>query len=677
MGKIKQLDDALSNKIAAGEVVERPASVVKELVENAIDAGSTVVEIDIEEAGMAKIRITDNGGGIDEEDVLVAFQRHATSKIKDENDLFRIRTLGFRGEALPSIASVSRLEMKTSTGDVAGTRVVIEGGKVVTSEKADSRKGTDIIVSDLFFNTPARLKYMKTIHTELGNITDVVNRLALSHPEVSIRLIHNERKLLYTTGNGDVRQVLAAIYGMNMVKNMVAISGESLDYKIKGWVTMPEITRASRNYISTMINGRFIKNYPLAKAIQEGYHTLLPIGRYPLVLLDIQMDPLLVDVNVHPSKMEVRLSKEQELNQLVTETIKNTFKTKELIPAGFTTPKIAKPKSEQTFMELDHLPDTRYVERGNEVESNGSESLYKSGAVKEASGLSEQVGSSTEKLPWESGEELVRSGTDTPSQQGIEQPYRQAIPERAETSIRQRDQVLPGKDELNPNSEDEDGFEVEADSSNGEAFDFAGEPETEQEAPSRVPTLYPIGQMHGTYILAQNENGLYIIDQHAAQERIKYEYFREKVGQVAGELQEMLVPLTFEYSPDECIRINEFLPELEKVGVFLEPFGPNSFIVRAHPQWFPRGEEKVTIEEMIEQLLSMKKVDIKKLREEAAILMSCKGSIKANRHLRNDEIQALLDELRRSSDPFTCPHGRPIIVHYSTYEMEKMFKRVM
>ncbi|MEH7110113.1 DNA mismatch repair endonuclease MutL, partial [Bacillus sp. JJ1764] len=295
MGKIIQLDDALSNKIAAGEVVERPASVVKELVENSIDAGSTVIEIEVEEAGLAKIRITDNGDGIEEEDVLIAFQRHATSKIKDENDLFRIRTLGFRGEALPSIASVSRLEMSTSTGEGAGNRIVIEGGKVDIFEKAPSRRGTDIVITDLFFNTPARLKYMKTIHTELGNITDVVNRLALSHPEVAFRLIHNERKLLQTNGNGDVRQVLAAIYGMSIAKQLVPISGSSLDYKISGFASMPEVTRASRNYISTMINGRFIKNYSLAKAIQEGYHTLLPIGRFPIVYLNIEMDPLLVD----------------------------------------------------------------------------------------------------------------------------------------------------------------------------------------------------------------------------------------------------------------------------------------------------------------------------------------------------------------------------------------------
>ncbi|MFT9597430.1 DNA mismatch repair endonuclease MutL [Mesobacillus sp.] len=643
MAKIIQLDDALSNKIAAGEVVERPASVVKELLENAIDANSTVIEIDLEEAGLARIRITDNGDGIEEEDVLVAFQRHATSKIKNENDLFRIRTLGFRGEALPSIASVSRLEMKTSTG-IEGNKVVIEGGKVESVEKADSRKGTDISISDLFFNTPARLKYMKTIHTELGNITDVVNRLALANPDISFRLVHNGRQLLKTTGNGDVRQVLAAIYGINMVKSMIPISGESLDYKINGYISMPEITRASRNYISTMINGRFIKNYALVKAIQEGYHTLLPIGRYPVVLLNIEMDPLLIDVNVHPSKMEVRLSKEQELNELVSSVIKNAFKTKELIPAGMVTQKQEKPKSEQTFMDLDHL---------SEAEDKPS--------VMQAT---------TEGRPFveEKAVELSKSykAAELPnsSQQGAPD-WRNALVAQENTTFQAAAPAI--EEDLVQNEEDM----IEPDASSA-----AQEPVAEVQA-SRVPPLYPIGQMHGTYILAQNDRGLYIIDQHAAQERIKYEYFRDKVGEVATELQEMLVPITLEYSADECIKINEHQHQLEKVGVFLEPFGYNSFIVRSHPQWFPRGEEKDLIEDMIEQLLLMKKVDIKKLREEAAIMMSCKASIKANHHLRNDEIQALLDELRRSSDPFTCPHGRPIIVHYSTYEMEKMFKRVM
>ncbi|GHH96664.1 DNA mismatch repair endonuclease MutL [Neobacillus kokaensis] len=645
MGKIIQLDDALSNKIAAGEVVERPASVVKELVENAVDAGSTVIEIEVEEAGLAKIRITDNGNGIEEDDVLLAFHRHATSKIKDENDLFRIRTLGFRGEALPSIASVSRLEMKTSTGDGPGSLVVVEGGKVITFEKASSRRGTDITVTDLFFNTPARLKYMKTIHTELGNITDVVNRLALAHPEVAFRLIHNERQLLQTNGSGDVRQVLAAIYGMSIAKQLVPVSAESLDYKITGYASMPEVTRASRNYISTMINGRFIKNYALVRAIQEGYHTLLPIGRYPLVLLNIEMDPLLVDVNVHPSKMEVRISKEAELNELVTNMIKNEFKSKVLIPTSYSSVKKESVKSEQTALDLNEgtFLSKAVVPRGNagilhEVQPNLEPAVYE-----------------TFQKPVYKAPALTFS--DTKQNVHEEQEY---VTNKVQSIV-----------------EDEDSFQVDIMNDDPEEHI---EPSTDlaaTENESRVPRMYPIGQMHGTYIFAQNENGLYIIDQHAAQERLKYEYFRDKVGQVTSELQEMLVPLTFEYSTDEYVKIMEHQEELEKVGVFLEEFGLNSFIIRSHPQWFPKGEEKQIIEDMIEQLLAMKKVDIKKLREEAAIMMSCKASIKANRHLRNDEIQALLDDLRKASDPFTCPHGRPIIVHYSIYEMEKMFKRVM
>ncbi|MHC0039572.1 DNA mismatch repair endonuclease MutL [Pseudoneobacillus sp. C159] len=613
MAKIFQLDDALANKIAAGEVVERPASVVKELVENAIDAGSTVIEIEIEEAGLSKIRIIDNGAGIEPDDVLTAFQRHATSKIKNESDLFRIRTLGFRGEALPSIASVSRLEIKTSTGNEAGTRLVIDGGKIESHEKASSRKGTDITVSDLFFNTPARLKYMKTIHTELGNITDVVNRIALSHPEIAFKLIHNDRKIFSSNGNGDVRQVLAAIYGMSIVKMMVPIGVESLDYNIIGYVSLPEVTRASRNYISTMINGRYIKNYALARAIQEGYHTLLPIGRYPIVYLNIEMDPILVDVNVHPSKMEVRISKEQELNEMIINAIKSCFKSKTLIPTGAPIIKPERPKSEQTELLLEEKPVR--VER--EYTSNSS--------------------ISKEPISFEVAEtRLINEKLED-----IEDVTAESI------NFQQKDNLVPVED-----------FNVET-------------------IKERVPMLFPIGQMHGTYILAQNEKGLYIIDQHAAQERIKYEYFREKVGQVANELQDMLVPLTFEYPSNEYLKIMEHRQELETVGVFVEEFGPNSFIVRAHPQWFPKGIEKEIIEEMIEQVLEMKKADVKKLREEAAIMMSCKASIKANHHLRQDEMVALINDLRNSSDPFTCPHGRPIIIHYSTYEMEKMFKRVM
>ncbi|MGW6382322.1 DNA mismatch repair endonuclease MutL [Peribacillus butanolivorans] len=648
MGKIIQLDEALSNKIAAGEVVERPASVVKELVENAIDANSTIIEIELVEAGLGSIRIVDNGDGILADDIEAAFKRHATSKIKDENDLFRIRTLGFRGEAMPSIASVSRFELKSCTGEGVGTRILLEGGIVKELEASSSRKGTDIMVSDLFYNTPARLKYMKTIHTELGNITDVANRLALSHPDVSIRLSHNEKRILHTNGNGDVRQVLAAIYGMNIAKKMIPIQASSLDFTLSGYIVMPEVTRASRNYISTMINGRFIKNYALVKAILDGYHTLLPIGRFPIALLNIEMDPILVDVNVHPSKMEVRLSKEQELYNLVSETIKSAFKKLSLIPSGYTpSPKLEQVKSEQTTLDLDHV-----VESGKRVleEAKKEASLLKNTLIRENQEQKNYQDPVEEIVNIEPIEELVYSSDE---QQQMEDTYIPFIPE----------------DERRPYFESAEGYTT-----------YTAEQEEEiqiDESASRIPPMYPIGQMHGTYIFAQNEKGLYIIDQHAAQERIKYEYFKEKVGRVENELQDMLVPITLEFSADQCIRINEYQHELEKVGVYLEEFGYNAFIVRSHPQWFPKGIEQEILEEMIEQLLSMKKVDIKKLREEAAIMMSCKASIKANRHLRNDEIQALLDELRHTTDPFTCPHGRPIIISYSIYEMEKMFKRVM
>ncbi|ASF28900.1 DNA mismatch repair protein MutL [Bacillus amyloliquefaciens] len=625
MAKVIQLSDELSNKIAAGEVVERPASVVKELVENAIDANSTVIEIDIEEAGLSSIRVLDNGEGMETEDCKRAFRRHATSKIKDENDLFRVRTLGFRGEALPSIASVSHLEIKTSIGEGAGTHLILQGGNMISEQRSSSRKGTEIIVTNLFFNTPARLKYMKTVHTELGNITDVVNRIALAHPEVSIRLRHQGKNLLQTNGNGDVRHVLAAIYGTAVAKKMIPLHVSSLDFEVKGYIALPEITRASRNYMSSVINGRYIKNFPLVKAVHEGYHTLLPIGRHPITFIEITMDPILVDVNVHPSKLEVRLSKETELHELIRDGIKEVFQKQRLIPSA-QLPKKSAPapiKNEQQIMTFgESEPERKLPEKMSEPSYSP---MKLSSVVKEPAPVTEE-----EFQPNEAVHEV---------------PPETSVPETA----------APVSDIPAPEEE-------------------AVSEEIQEE---RVPVMYPIGQMHGTYILAQNENGLYIIDQHAAQERIKYEYFREKVGQVEPEVQDMIVPLTFHYAANEALIIEQHQHELESVGVFLEAFGTNSYIVRCHPAWFPKGEEAELIEEIIQQVLDAKQIDIKKLREEAAIMMSCKGSIKANRHLRNDEIKALLDDLRRTADPFTCPHGRPIIIHHSTYEMEKMFKRVM
>lgn len=617
MGKIKKLDDILANKIAAGEVVERPASVVKELVENAIDANSTVVEIELEEAGLGSICILDNGDGMEAEDCLLAFERHATSKIKDENDLFRIRTLGFRGEALASIASVSELELKTSTGEEAGTFLHLKGGEVVKQAKSTSRKGTEITVRNLFFNTPARLKYMKTIHTELGNITDIVNRIALANPDVSIKLTHHDKKILHTNGNGDVRQVLAAIYGINVARKLVKIEEESLDFTITGYMALPEVNRASRNYITMVVNGRYVKSLVVQKAILEGFHTLLPIGRYPVGYLSISMDPILVDVNVHPTKLEVRFSKETELYHLIIQGIKEAFRRQRLIPDAVQPKKNKKIEAMQEAFAFEH--------RTNQESVSPTPSFT---------------------FPKHVEEKLI-------VQETLESPLVEEMVS-GETMIPEAMREIPPKEET-----------------------FSVETEVIEEEAEKLPPLYPIGQMHGTYILAQNENGLYIIDQHAAQERIKYEYFREKVGEVHHEVQEMLIPHHIELSSSEYMLLDENKEQLTEIGLFLESFGHNAFIVRSHPQWFPKGEETAIIDDIVQQVIKDKKADIRKLREEAAIMMSCKGSIKANRHLRNDEIFALLESLRKTEAPFTCPHGRPVIIQHSTYELEKMFKRVM
>ena len=628
MAKIVKLDEQLSNKIAAGEVVERPASIVKELVENAIDAGSTHIIIDVKEGGLTSIRIVDNGEGIAEDDVETAFYRHATSKIKTDKDLFKILTLGFRGEALPSIASVSFVELITCNGQGPGTRINLEGGNIVSKTKANSRKGTEVIVTNLFYNTPARLKYLKTMNTELGNISDIINRLALANPFISFEFIHNDKTMLHTSGTGDKLQVIASIFGKSVARTMFKTKAESIDFRVAGFITKPDVTRASRNYISLFINGRYIRNYSLVRAIMEGYHTLLPVGRYPIVVLSIEMDPLLIDVNVHPSKLEVRLSKEEELMGLISECIKETFRGLQLIPNVI----IPKSKSEITeqvslpFSQIGYEPKNDFIKESN-------------------SGITREV------------------------------------PSNKDGNVEAKDKQYLKVTNVSLPEEDQETQEVQE---SQKVQRTQGDQKTQeaQEAPAgymmeRIPVLYPIGQMHGTYILAQNENGLYIIDQHAAQERMKYEYFREKVGQVKAEMQDLLIPITFECTRAEAIILEENLDILKEIGVFLESFGPQAFIVRSHPTWFSKGEEEETIKELVQQVLDQKKIDIKKFREEAAILMACKASIKSNRYLRQDEMFALLESLRKCQDPFTCPHGRPILIHFTSYEMEKMFKRVM
>ena len=692
MGKIQELSERLANQIAAGEVVERPASVVKELVENAVDAGSTQIDIFIEEAGLRKIQVIDNGEGIAEEDVVTAFKRHATSKIHNRDDLFRIRTLGFRGEALPSIASVSILTIETAVKDASqGSFLRLKGGTVEEHIPANLRQGTKITVENLFYNTPARLKYVKTLQTELANIGDIVNRIALSHPEVAFRLVHEGNKMLTTTGSGDLKQTIAGIYGVETAKKMLAINSEDLDFKLTGYVSLPEVTRASRNYLSTIINGRYIRNFALNKAIVAGYGSKLMVGRFPIAVLEITMDPLLVDVNVHPTKQEVRLSKEEELTKLISKSINDSLREENLIPNAADNlrfkKKVTTEPVEQTKLDLGTSPTTSSGltfnrETGKfQVASSGYQQTVDN-FVEEGGKLPESA-EQREKAPESSAysvenQAVFDSLEKTLPNKTLRDPFAATVP--VTEIVQEVDQpaasVLEDASQQDLSLIEEQAQErlhPELHAGQKNYTKYVDRLLEETPAKQRFPHLEYFGQMHGTYLFAQSDEGLYIVDQHAAQERIKYEYFREKIGEVSDDLQELLVPIVLDYPNNDAIKLKEQTEKLQEVGIHLEEFGANSFIVRAHPTWYPAGEEESIIREMIDMLLETGSVSVKKFREATAIMMSCKRSIKANHYLNEAQARILLADLAKCENPFNCPHGRPVLIHFTNSDMERMF----
>jgi DNA mismatch repair protein MutL len=641
MGKIKIMDEHLANQIAAGEVVERPASVVKELVENAIDAEATKIQVQIEEGGISLIQVSDNGIGMDREDAVTAFSRHATSKIKRERDLFSIQTLGFRGEALPSIASVARVTLTTAHDpSELATRVMIAGGEILEVEDTSRSRGTDVLVKDLFYNTPARLKYLKTVNTEVSHVADVVGRLAISHPSIAFSLTHNDRELFRTSGDGKLLHVLYALYGKQVASRFVPLAGENLDFRLQGYMSKPEVTRSTRSYLSIILNGRFVRSIPITQAVLRAYGTLLPSGRYPIGALHIEMDPKLVDVNVHPSKLEVRLSKERECCQLIEEAIKQAFGRERFVPQAEVPRQSKENKSIQDTLKWD--APAMAAKRAYPVSESGA-------------------------------------NTDRVKEQAREWPRLEPSPgqqEKEENSLRYHSALSSMAQETSKPVRWEPGPERKE----KEADPIESVPETEaqtQPAESRLPHLLPLAQIHGTYIVAQAEDGFYLLDQHAAHERIYYEIYSKKLGEENHKQYPLLVPLTVECSPAEAEVLESRLDYLRKWGLEIEPFGGTTFVVRAYPTWFPSEQPVELVHEIIEWLKEHGEVDTAMLRDRAAKMMSCKAAIKANRHLRQDEMEELLRQLNLCDNPFTCPHGRPILIHFSTYELEKMFKRVM
>lgn len=596
MSKIRVMDELLANKIAAGEVVEKCVSIVKELVENSIDAKASEIKIELKEAGIREIKIVDDGVGMDSNDALLAFQRHATSKLYSVDDLFNICSLGFRGEALPSIASVSEVVLKTCQNDI-GTLIHIKGGKVVENTQSEARRGTVIVVSNLFYNTPARLKHLSSIYSELAAIVDYVNKMALSYPKVKFRLINDEKELLNTDGSGNLLKVIKAIYGIDVAKKMISVSGSNNDYEVDGYISLPEVSRANRNYMTTLVNGRVIKNASLNKAINEAYSNYKEDTRYPIVVLNIKTDPTLIDVNVHPSKLDIKFSNFEDLKELIANMINDAIKTKLLIPKI----EVSREKEERPIYENLSLNLEREVVKEETISYDNS---YK------------------DKLS-----DLVNFKNDT-DESLIDEEIKEEVVEN----------VKSDKDKL--------------------------------------PELYPVGLAHGTYIICENERGIYLVDQHAAQERINYEKYSYMLSHPTSEVIAPLIPIVIELPMNEFLIVKKNINILEGLNIVIEEFGTSSFRVVSHPVWLPRDNIDKTIRNIVDTIIREEKnFDLAKFNDHLAATMACKASVKGNTRITVEDMESLINQLRKCNNPFNCPHGRPAIIEFSLYELEKMFKR--
>ena len=707
MGKINILSAELSNKIAAGEVVERPSSVVKELVENSIDAGSTNIKVIIKEFGIQQIRIIDNGSGISNDDLARAFLRHATSKISADYDLFHIETLGFRGEALASISSVSKVVIKSCAGEAQGKMLVLEGGKVVSEEYYAPIKGTDLSVENLFYNTPARLKYLRNPHTEQANITNIIHKFALSYPNVAFEL-HVDGKITFKTyGDGDVHKILSKIYNMGVARNMIEFSGSNDDYKVFGYISVPEETRASKNYINIFINGRYIKNYGIQNAIIDAYGTLLMINRYPLCVINIEMDPILLDVNVHPTKQEVRLSKEAELIRLIKEVIAERLSNYTYIPQGMNNVLTKKEKAKiEKINFLDEL-DNKFgniedesifsAEQREVADNNQDESGFADNQTELASHVVQEdeflfggdllTGSSEEKTS-------VQSKENTFNQRSKTQRIKSDLPDLSYSSHprdnRNKYGDKPTKKEIenfmnfskkedNTNYDDRTEEVVSNVVKDDSHFNEIKDAKIVQDDDTKVrtlPDLKVLAQIFKTYILSEADNKLFLIDQHAAAERYNYEKLQREFIERKNYKKQMLIPLMFDFSVDEAAEVRNNLEKFEELGIVFEEFGDNSYVVREFPGWIEEDEEQM-IKIIVEKVLKNNNITFNELRNDAIAMASCKMSIKANQVLTDVEMNKVISDLYECKNPFTCPHGRPIITKMEKKDLEKMFKRIV
>ncbi|MGX7141273.1 DNA mismatch repair endonuclease MutL [Facklamia languida] len=612
MGQIKQMSTELANQIAAGEVVERPASVVKELVENAIDAQADTIQIEVVEAGIQKISVTDNGWGMDREDLELAFLPHATSKLFNRHDLFNIHSLGFRGEALASIASVAKVQIESTLnrdGNVSevGYQMSLQEGQDPVIRTCPPRPGTHIEVTSLFYNTPARLKHLASLRTEMRHILIVVQDLALAHPQIAFQLMADQQVVLKTSGKKALLETIANLYQPALARQLIAISGQSRNFNLSGYLSPPQVTRTSRAWIHWMVNGRSIKSPVLTNVLLKAYGRQLMVGRFPIAFLVVEVDPRLVDVNVHPTKQTVRMSLEEELADLVVEGVQAGLSQVNTVPeAGDSLLEEGQPgPSIETRPPAGASPTwTRYrPQRGASASQPGPGSLFE----QEGPHPTTQDG-------------MIREAT---------QPLQQSDPVQEAKPV---------------------------------GIDFR--------------SLRYVGQIHGTYLVAESPEGFYLIDQHAAQERLRYERLMAEDTLVTQQ-QTLLVPLVFEFDARMVQLLEDHQDRLEALGIDLQAFGPRTYQLNAYPIWLEVDELDHLIPDLIERMDREPNLTINQLREASIVMQSCRGAIKANQALSREEATTLIEAMQTLEDPYHCPHGRPVFVAFNQETIEKLFKRIM
>ena len=600
MGKILKMSPHLANMIAAGEVVERPSSVVKELVENAIDAKASDIKIYLKNGGLEEIRISDDGEGMDKDDVLMAFMPHATSKIKNEYDLFRILTLGFRGEAIASIAAVSEMNITSSQNGIEGYSVTYKAGMKKEEGITHSNKGTTVTVKGLFFNTPARLKYMRSGKKELSSILYFIDRIAMAHPDLRFTVLSDDKIVFQTSGSDNPKTLIAELYGMDAARCVTETSFTRDGYKAHFVVVKPQIYRSTKLEITIICNGRFVKNYNMTEATISAFSTYLPIGKYPIVILYFELDPLLVDVNVHPNKTEVKIANEEDICNAIKEEIGKLLYEKPQIPTrninineGY--------QKKTIFDSNDSLGDT-------------------------------DIRDSFTPIP------LVKREIDSkPIAPSMEAALK-------EEPVRYNEPVAKEEVKIEPKIE-------------------------------RLPHMEYVGCIFGTYLIFQNSSGMYLMDQHAAAERINYEKYYEILSKPQP-TQELLIPISVSFTKSEAIFVENNLDEFKKIGFTLEAIGELDYSIRMVPLWAKIDHLEDIIYDILSKMIEGNKVDVIYFRDHIAKMIACKASIKANHQISRDEVDYLLAHLSECKNPYTCPHGRPTIIHFSVNELEEMFERI-